>query len=259
MRILVAEDVPAVQALLVRILSKSGHSASLAQDGNEAVQFARTQLFDLVLMDIQMPCLDGWQTSAAIRELPREIPVPIVGMTACRIPGDRERCLAAGIDVFLQKPINGPRLIQLIEELTAASSASPNGLSSEQEQSSESQDAESSELDANAAVFDFQGTLKRLGGDRTLLADLVKTFIMDSPLLLNRLVAGVEAQRRGQIQHAAHSLRGLASIFGSAVVTGPLDELERRANQGQTTDLFPLVEKVRREKVRLEEALERYR
>jgi CheY-like chemotaxis protein/HPt (histidine-containing phosphotransfer) domain-containing protein len=258
MRILVAEDVPAVQTLLVRILSKSGHSAKLAQDGNEAVQLARTQPFDLVLMDIQMPCLDGLQATAAIRELPRKIPVPIVGISARRIPGDRERCLAAGIDVFLPKPINGPRLIQLIEELTAATSASPNGLSSEHEQTSESQDAESSELVANAAVFDFHGALKRLGGDLTLLADLVKMFIVDSPLLLNRLVAGVEAQRRGQIQHAAHSLRGLASIFGSTVLTGPLDELERRANLGQTTDLFPLVEKVRREKVRLEEALEPY-
>jgi CheY-like chemotaxis protein len=124
-RILIAEDVPTNQMLLLNILKAGGHSVDLARDGVEAVELAREFEFDLVLMDVQMPRMDGLQATAAIRKLNRDHPLLIVAMTARRAAGDRETCLAAGMDVFLAKPINGPKLLELINQLTGDASMSP--------------------------------------------------------------------------------------------------------------------------------------
>src|SRR5215471_1385311 len=117
-RILLVEDLLASQVLLSRILSDEGHNVRIAQDGIEAVQQAQAEDFDLVLMDVQMPRMDGLQATAAIRELARESSLPIIAMTARRIAGDRERCLAAGVDAFLTKPIDRAELLELIDGLT---------------------------------------------------------------------------------------------------------------------------------------------
>jgi HPt (histidine-containing phosphotransfer) domain-containing protein len=111
---------------------------------------------------------------------------------------------------------------------------------------------------ANSAAFDLPGTLKRLGGDQRILTDLVKMFVEDSPALFQRLSAGVEAGNANQIQHAAHSLRGLASNFGAAPLIRPLQEMEELAAQNQLKTLHPLIQKVQREIARLETVLEPY-
>lgn len=115
MRVLVAEDTPANQRLISLVLAKRGHVVEFASNGREAVDQASTKSFDVILMDLQMPEMDGLQATAIIRELPGVSRVPIVALTAHAMSGDRDRCLAAGMDDYLAKPLDVNRLIEVVE------------------------------------------------------------------------------------------------------------------------------------------------
>jgi CheY-like chemotaxis protein len=250
------------------MLNDEGYNVRIAQDGVEAVQRAQAEDFDLVLMDVQMPRMDGLQATAAIRELARESSLPIIAMTARRIAGDRERCLAAGVDAFLTKPIDRSELLELIDGLTnhdqpilRGATVLPTKKGTEDGMSTGFTDGHLSHRidEASPSAFDLPGTLKRLGGDRALLAELVRMFKEDSPLIFNRLIAGAEAQRSGQIKHAAHKLRGLASNFGDSELTNTLQKIEHLAEHEQTNGVFELVERAGQQRATLESALEPYR
>lgn len=117
LRILIAEDNAINQLLAVRTLEKAGYSVRVANNGEEAVAAFGTEKFDLVLMDVQMPVMDGFQATARIRELERgtENPLPIVAMTAHALKGDRERCLAAGMNEYVAKPLRRSELYAAID------------------------------------------------------------------------------------------------------------------------------------------------
>ena len=119
LKILLAEDTPANQKLIVSILKKRGHTIEVAHNGREACDLVKQQSFDVVLMDVQMPIMDGFQSTAAIRAMQKTgMPrLPIIAMTAHAMRGDRERCLAAGMDAYLAKPINSRELSELVESL----------------------------------------------------------------------------------------------------------------------------------------------
>lgn len=119
LRILLAEDDRSNQKVATHFLSKRGHSIAIAQDGCQAVEMVQGQDFDLVLMDVQMPEMDGFDATAAIRALsdPRKAELPIIAMTAYALRGDNERCLSAGMDAYLSKPINSRELIALVEKM----------------------------------------------------------------------------------------------------------------------------------------------
>jgi len=115
--ILLAEDNPVNQKLACRLLEKAGHRVTVAADGRQALSAWRAGAFDLVLMDFQMPHMDGLETTAAIRA--REAAIgrhtPIVAMTAHALKGDQDRCLAAGMDGYVSKPIHLQQLLEVIE------------------------------------------------------------------------------------------------------------------------------------------------
>lgn len=119
LRVLLAEDTPANQKLIVRLLAKHGHTVEVAANGEEAVQRAEREPFDLVLMDVQMPLMDGFDATKAIRALPDpdKARLPIVAMTAHAMKGDRERCLEAGMDAYVAKPIDTRELFRTIENI----------------------------------------------------------------------------------------------------------------------------------------------
>ena len=112
-----AEDTPANQKLVARMLGKRGHTVEVAEDGAQAVERLRQSDYDLVLMDVQMPVMDGFQATTAIRSLkdPHKSSLPIIAMTAHAMKGDQERCLAAGMDAYITKPLNSRDLIDLVE------------------------------------------------------------------------------------------------------------------------------------------------
>jgi CheY-like chemotaxis protein len=116
LRVLLAEDVPANQMLVCRALQRRGHSVDVARNGHEAIDLAAKQKFDVVLMDVQMPGLDGFQATAALRQREESAHVPIIALTAHAMAGDRQRCLDAGMDGYLAKPLDLVQLVQAVEE-----------------------------------------------------------------------------------------------------------------------------------------------
>jgi two-component system, sensor histidine kinase len=115
LRVLLAEDVRANQQIVVRTLEKRGHTIDVASDGVQAVELATKSPYDVILMDVQMPNMDGFQATAAIRALDSKPEVPIIALTAHALVGDRQRCVTAGMDDYLAKPLDLVRLVQVVE------------------------------------------------------------------------------------------------------------------------------------------------
>lgn len=132
MRVLLAEDNPVNQRLALRILEKRGHNVLVAGNGREAVSACEDQPFDVVLMDVQMPEVDGFEATAIIREREKGSGrrTPIIAMTAHALNGDKERCLAAGMDAYVAKPVRSLELLDLVEKY--AVSNKPHGRDSGQ-------------------------------------------------------------------------------------------------------------------------------
>lgn len=119
LRILLAEDTPANQKLVSRILNKRGHTVEVVDNGRRAVELVQQEDFDVVLMDVQMPVMDGFQATKAIRAIqdPGKSRLPILAMTAHAMKGDQDRCLEAGMDAYVSKPINNRELVRVLESL----------------------------------------------------------------------------------------------------------------------------------------------
>jgi CheY-like chemotaxis protein len=126
-RILLVEDNVVNQRLAARILEKSGHSVVTANNGNEAVAALQHETVDLVLMDVEMPEMDGFEATVAIRkeEIGKNRHIPIIAMTAHAMPGDKEKCLAAGMDDYISKPIRALDLLNLLEKTRALNTQVP--------------------------------------------------------------------------------------------------------------------------------------
>jgi two-component system sensor histidine kinase/response regulator len=120
--VLLAEDNPVNQRLVKRLLEKRGHRVTVANTGREALEFAENERFDVILMDVQMPDMDGLEATARIRELEKETETytPIIALTAHTMKGDRERCLAAGMDNFVNKPIDAAQFVEVVEATVVA-------------------------------------------------------------------------------------------------------------------------------------------
>ncbi len=127
LRILLAEDNVVNQKVAARVLERRGHRVTLAGDGAETVNLFGREKFDLILMDIQMPAMDGYEATAAIRQAERQTGahIPIVALTAHAMTGDEERCLAAGMDDYISKPIHMDELLQKVEQFSPRGTPSP--------------------------------------------------------------------------------------------------------------------------------------
>jgi len=240
LRILVAEDNPVNQRVAVRLLEKGGHSVMLANHGLEALAVLEKAEFDLVLMDVQMPEMDGFEATRVIRE--REVGtgkhLPIVAMTAHAMKGDRERCLTAGMDDYLAKPVQRTEL----ERVLAWASGKPFSQTEQVE-------------DLTQAVFDHAGAIERLGGDEALFAEVAGLFLTDSKQQLDDIRRAVTARDAAALRRAAHSLKGAAAYVGGTAAAAAAHRLEML---GAENDLRTAAEGLRvleRETARLSAAL----
>jgi two-component system sensor histidine kinase/response regulator len=127
LRILLAEDNVVNQKLVSKLLERRGHTVSIAANGRLAVQALSRECYDLILMDVQMPEMDGFEATAIIREKERASGqhIPIIALTANAMKGDSERCLNAGMDAYLSKPIRAQELIQAVESFQKVETAQP--------------------------------------------------------------------------------------------------------------------------------------
>jgi CheY-like chemotaxis protein/HPt (histidine-containing phosphotransfer) domain-containing protein len=217
LRILLAEDNAVNRALGTRLLEKRGHKVVTARNGEEAValiESASPAEFDVVLMDIQMPEIDGFQATAAIREKEKETGnhIPIIAMTAYALKGDRERCLAGGMDGYIAKPIEPCALFATIESLVPA-----NGEAAEWRPDETQPEA----------VFDNQALLARFDGDTNLLGELAQIFLQECPRMVEEIRHAVEKQDAKALEKAAHTLKGSVGNFGANGVFDAALKLER--------------------------------
>jgi PAS domain S-box-containing protein len=208
--VLLAEDHPVNQTLAVRLLEKQGHRVTVAGNGQEAVTAVLGSAFDVVLMDVQMPHMSGLEATALIRAHERKTGghVPIIAMTAHAMKGDRERCLDAGMDGYLAKPISPRDLYAAIDELTAPDVAVPAGI-------------------------DRDSLANRFAGDMALLREVAASFLEDGPARMATLEAAVTARDAATLAATAHLLRGSISIFGEGPAVDAALELELRGQRGE--------------------------
>jgi CheY-like chemotaxis protein/HPt (histidine-containing phosphotransfer) domain-containing protein len=208
---LLVEDTPANQKVIAGILRKRGHRVTLAANGREAVECFRKARFDAILMDVQMPVMDGYQATAEIRALEGDSAgrTSIIALTAHSTDQDREACLKAGMDAHLNKPIDLEQLVQVVESSATRS---------ERSSPTSDTDATSGRNVSQDNTFDLPATMKRLGGDEQLLLDFVEVFNEDSPRLLLDLQSAIAQGDSAITARTAHSLRGLAANFGAARV-----------------------------------------
>jgi PAS domain S-box-containing protein len=216
LRILLAEDNAVNRELTLRILSKRGHSVEVVANGKLALEMLESQAFDVILMDVQMPEMDGFEATAAIRrsEAVSGTRIPIIAMTAHAMKGDRERCLAAGMDGYISKPVQAEELLKITEALAA-------------------DDGPIDSVDEPPyAVMDRNLALARVDGDESLLGDLARLFLEESPKMLAAVQQAVSAKDAERLQRAAHSLKGAVSTLAAQKAFDAALKLERLGRAG---------------------------
>ncbi|HYK90767.1 MAG TPA: response regulator [Acidobacteriota bacterium] len=218
-RILVAEDNAVNQKLLVRLLGYQGHTVVAVGDGRRTLAALRERDFDIILMDVQMPGMDGLETTAAIRREEEKTGkhIPIVATTAHAMKGDEERCLESGMDAYIAKPIESRRLLELIDSLisgiTRPVSPAP-------------------DLKLSEAIFDRNTLLEGFSGDKKLVSEVIDIFLTDSLGLIERLRKAVSAGDTEEAARIAHTFKGSVGTFVARETFESARALELAAREG---------------------------
>lgn len=235
LEILVVEDNAANQKLIRLLLDKQGHRASVAGNGRRAIDTIQKRNFDLVLMDVEMPVMDGLEATRAVRAVEASTGkhLPILAMTAHAMKGDRERCQAAGMDGYVTKPIRTEELFGAIRNMF-----SPDGQR------------------AAAGPAAFEGELAaRFGDDRRMFRSLVRTFVKDARERIANICRAIERHDAEDLAQHTHALKGAAGVFGPSAAMELLGRLEHKGRTGNLTGVGRLESELKREMSRLQRNL----
>ncbi|MDP1901000.1 MAG: response regulator [Rubrivivax sp.] len=252
--VLLVEDNPINQGVAKAMLTKLGLQCQLANDGAEAVERVRAAEFDLVLMDCQMPVMDGYQATAAIRSLPdgRGAKLPIVALTANAMQGDEQCCLDAGMDGFLAKPYTLAALHATLAGWLAAAPGVPAAPSSPVLLPSARECSQESAQEVSAINRAAIATLRELDepGSMALVTQLVTSFLKSADDNLARVAAAAAEGHAKALSQGAHSLKSSAANLGAEALAGCYRELEKCGREGRLEDARGLLETTRREQQR---------
>ena len=220
--VLIVDDHDANRVLARRILERHGHQCVESSSGADALQKWRSQPFDVVVLDVQMPEMDGFDVLRKMREEERGSShhTPVVTLTAHAMAGDRERCLAAGADAYLAKPLDASELLATVERLASRAPAT------------EYPAAPAAELDQ----VDFTQALERMDGDEELLAEQMKFFLNDGPELLDQIQKAIDEPNPRQLELAAHRLKGLVAAYDAKRAADTALKLEEMGRAGLVTN-----------------------
>jgi len=248
LRILLVEDNTINQEVAVALLTKRGHSVVVANDGREALSALDREAFDVVLMDVQMPVMDGFEATVAIREKETKTGnhIPIVAMTAHAMKGDQERCLEAGMDGYVSKPINLKALLHAIDVVAP-------GVDREIISPPPSVDA--------SPLVDRRELMRQMGGDPDLLRTIVSMFKVQAPESLEAIRRAIESNNAESLSRLAHGLKGMVGNFSSEAVNRAALRLETIAQERDLShareayqDLERMIERLTPELAQLAEA-----
>jgi len=231
LKILLAEDNHVNQMVAVAILEKRGHHVVVANNGLEALDALETEIFDIVLMDVQMPEMDGFEATAAIRAKEQQSGkhLTIIAMTAHAMKGDRERCLEAGMDSYISKPVNPDELFRIIE------SFKPEVKSSE---------PTASTTKKRGTAINSAQLMSLIDGDSELLGNMIDVFLSDGTGLIKEIEAAINSNDCQALHRAAHRLRGSIAIFtmeGPYIASGDLEAMGQTCNLAKASDTFAVL------------------
>jgi two-component system, sensor histidine kinase and response regulator len=236
--VLLAEDNLVNQTLATGVLKKYGHTVTLACNGREAVEIYADGCFDVILMDVQMPILDGFAATAEIRELQRQSGqvTPIIAMTAHAMKGDRERCIEAGMDEYLSKPIRAKQLAEMLANVVG--SGDPQNITQVAKPSDET-------IVEKASVIDWEYALDNVDGDRNLLKAVIDAFLTESQQLLDNVQAAVDDSNPKTLHRAGHTLKGALLSLGAPNPAHLSKSLEDRGAAGSTEGAQPVLDELK--------------
>jgi len=213
-RILLAEDNPVNQKLAIKQLEKQGHTTQVAENGQLAVDAWQGGDFDLILMDMMMPEMDGLEATRRIRDIEltagQNHRIPIIAMTANAMTGDRERCLEAGMDGYVSKPVKPEALFIEIQRVLKSDTQHP----AQNNQPSRATTAMAIAQD-QSPIFDRADALSRIDGDEDLLTVLLDMFVADAPNYLAELDNALSSQDWPRLHRASHTLKGVFATFSA--------------------------------------------
>ena len=240
LHVLLAEDNSVNQKLAVRLLEKHNCKVTVANTGREVLSVLEKNNFDIVLMDLQMPEMDGLETTAIIREEEKLTGqhIPIVAVTAHAMKGDRDRCLASGMDGYIAKPIQRKELYAEIDRLTATVA-----------------DRRSVPSPSIEGVLDEASLGDRLDHDDQLLREVIELSQKENPRLLGQMKAAIESNDPALLARAAHSLKGAISIFAAAPAVNAASHLETIGREERMSEALEAYAALEVENVRLQAAL----
>lgn len=218
LQVLLAEDGKVNQIVAIEMLKKHGHQITLAEDGRDAYEKFQSETFDVVLMDVQMPEMDGLEATVAIRSHEQQngsTRTPIIAMTASAMKGDRERCLDAGMDDYVSKPIEAKELHMLIDEYCPPHKTNV------------------------SRAFDSDEALSNVGGDLDTFRSMVPLFTQECSEMLRLIESGIANEDGSLIQRGAHTIKGAAAVFGASAVAQAALELEMIGKESRLDEVDP--------------------
>ena len=249
LHILLAEDNKVNQLVACGILERAGHTVEVVQDGTEVSPMLAAKAFDVVLMDVQMPEMDGFQATSAIREREKSTGahLPVIAMTAHALAGDKERCLAAGMDDYVSKPVSPEALNEALERWFGTpnreiSPAGPNVVTSHA-------------VESDVIVWDRVGLLRRLMGDRQLATKVAEGFLDDIPRQIQVLRVSLETGDVSGCERQAHSIKGASASVGAERLRAVAGEMEKAGSAGDLGAVRNQMAKLEAEFVRLGETM----
>lgn len=239
LHVLLAEDNPVNQTLAVRMLERLGHRVDVAENGQEATERAAGIRYDLILMDVQMPLMGGFEATQRIRASASGRHIPIVAMTAHAMAGDRERCIQAGMDAYVSKPVQASALLQAMDEALRAHAAAAPGAMEHGPTEDVHEVSGGTTEEVTSPLFDRMFTLGNLAGDEALMHDIIQLFLRDYRNMLTALREAHGSSPDTRSAHA-HAIKGTVSNFGAARVAEIASRLERLgpATEVQAGDLI---------------------
>jgi two-component system, sensor histidine kinase and response regulator len=249
LHLLLAEDNAVNRQYATRLLEKYGHRVTAAVNGREVLALLEQSAFagfDAVLMDVQMPEMDGLEATAAIRERERihGTHIPIVAMTAHAMKGDPERCLSAGMDGYVSKPVRPDRLFEELEKFTPAGPVRP------------AQPGEPAPAVApKAELLNREAVLARVEGDRQLLEQMVSIFLEEVPRQLAELRKAIDDADARAVERAAHTLKGAVGIFAAPPAVAAALRVELMGREKNLAGAAPALASLEREVERLKSVL----
>jgi two-component system sensor histidine kinase/response regulator len=244
LRLLLAEDNPMNQKLAIVLLKRAGYSVDAVENGRMVIEVLKRKSYDLVLMDVQMPELDGLEATRTIRSSEgKQRHIPIIAMTAHAMKGDRERCLKAGMDDYISKPIEPQELLSAIKKWTAFyTQTTP----TRQKESLEEQSDRGMILDAEEAIARFDG-------DEEFFKEMLREFLNYAPNQMKVLEQAIRKCQAKKVERGAHGIKGAAGNLGVKGIADLCLKIELSGRTGDLAEAEKLLNRLKTEFKRLRE------